>query len=425
MSLLILQLPARARLTAQDATPAAPHAPGTAEYTWVLSPDGRTLSSEGRCAAALLPRAASVLAVVGETDLAFHRITCPRAPAARLRAALAGLLEEQLLDDGEGLHLALDPAARPGEAAWVAACDRAWLAGEIAALEALGLPLERVVPIAWPDEARPRLHVHAPVSGPLPDGDSSSLFDDEAGQVTFSHAGGCATWPLQGSAARALLPVPLPQGLQCSASAALAGTAERWLGRAVPVQSLAERLLAAAQGGWNLRQFDLAPRHRGLAWLRDGWRQWLTPAWRPARWGLAALALVQVLGLNAWAWVQRQDLAAQRQEMLQLLRSTHPQVRAVLDAPLQMQRENEALRAAAGRAGDADLEVLMQAAASAWPDNLPVQTLRYEGRQLTLAAPGLQAAQAEPLRQRLEASGWRVEATDGRISLQPGSGGRP
>ena len=79
--------------------------------------------------------------------------------------------------------------------------------------------------------------------------------------------------------------------------------------------------------------------------------------------GLAALLLLQLVGLNAWAWQQRQALAAARLAQEQLLRSTFPQVRAVLDAPLQMQRETEALRAAAGRAGDDDLEALLGAAA--------------------------------------------------------------
>jgi general secretion pathway protein L len=421
MSLLILQLPARDRLIAQDACAPPPAALGSGECDWVQSSDGRSLHADGRCAAALLPRAATVVAVLAETDVAFHRIPCPKAPAARLRAALGGVLEEQLLDDSDGLHLALAPDARPGEAAWVAACDRAWLAAQLQALEQQGVVVDRVTPMAWPDEAAPpRLHVHAPRANALQEHSSaeSSLFDDESGLVSFSHAEGCATWPMFGTASRALLPSPLPEQVRCTASAALAGAAERWLGRPVQVQTLSERLLAAAQGGWNLRQFELAPRHRGVALLRDGWRQLLSPAWRAVRWGLAGVVAVQLIGLNAWAWVQRHELQGQREEVLQLLRSTHPQVRAVLDAPVQMRRENEALRSAAGRAGDADLEPLLAAAASAWPENLPVQSLRYEGQQLILAAPGLGAAQAEQLRQRLAPAGWRVEATDGRITLQ-------
>lgn len=421
MSLLILQLPARERLLAQDASAPTPLAHGVGEYDWVQSSDGRSLQADGRCAVALLPRAATVVAVLAETDVAFHRVTCPKAPAARLRAALAGVLEEQLLDDSDSLHLALAPDARPGEPAWVAACDRAWLAAELQALAQQGVVVDRITPMVWPDESAPaRLHMHAPLTAALQEHSAadSSLFDDESGLASFSHGEGCATWPMHGTASRALLPSPLPAELRCTASAALAGAAERWLGRPVQVQTVSERLLAAAQGGWNLRQFELAARHRGVALLRDGWRQLLSPAWQPVRWGLVGLVAVQLIGLNAWAWSQRRELQGQRETMLQLLRTTHPQVRAVLDAPVQMRRENETLRAAAGRAGDADLEPLLSAAASAWPENLPVQSLRYEGQQLTLAAPGLDAAQAEQLRQRLAPAGWRVEATDGRITLQ-------
>jgi general secretion pathway protein L len=109
-----------------------------------------------------------------------------------------------------------------------------------------------------------------------------------------------------------------------------------------------------------------------------------SPAWRPARIGLATLLALQIVGLNAWAWHQRQAIAERRMAQEDLLRSTFPNVRAVLDAPLQMRRETEVLRAAAGRAGSSDLEALLGAAASAWPQGQgPVQTLRFEPGRLT------------------------------------------
>ena len=81
------------------------------------------------------------------------------------------------------------------------------------------------------------------------------------------------------------------------------------------------------------------------------------------RWGAAALALVQVLGLNTWAFQQQRAVESKRAAMTELLRSAHPGVRAVLDPAAQMRRETERLRTAAGRAGDSDLEVLLGAAA--------------------------------------------------------------
>lgn len=429
MSSLILQLPAHARLAAQDAANSPSPAPGSGEYSWVLVSDNFTVQSEGRCAIALLPRANSVVAVLADGDVAFHAIDLPKAPGSRLRAALAGVLEEQLLDDAETVHLAVAPDARAGQRTWIAACDRAWLAAELQVLEQHGLSVHRVGPTSWPSASGPaRVHVHASVndelqmSAPSPEGQVHHV-----GWVTYSHSDGCATWPMAGSASRSLLPASLPPDLRLSAAAAMAASAEHWLGSPVRVLTRTERMVEAAQGEWNLRQFDLMPRHRGAALLRSGWRQFLTPAWRPARWGLAGLLATQLIGLNAWAWLQRHELAQQRDAMMQILRTTHPQVRAVLDAPIQMRRENEALRSAAGRAGDGDLEPLLAAAASAWPENLPVQSLRYEGQQLTLAAPGLQANQAEQMRTQLAATGWSVEAADGRIVLRrataPGAAG--
>jgi general secretion pathway protein L len=102
--------------------------------------------------------------------------------------------------------------------------------------------------------------------------------------------------------------------------------------------------------------------------------------------------------------------------MTSLLRTTYPQVRAVLDAPVQMQRETDALRAAAGRAGESDLEPLLGAAALAWPAERPaVDSLRYEPGRLTLAAAGWGNQEVEQFRSRLLPAGWQVESTEGRL----------
>lgn len=90
----------------------------------------------------------------------------------------------------------------------------------------------------------------------------------------------------------------------------------------------------------------------------------------------------------------------------------------MLDAPLQMQRETDALRAAAGRAGDNDLEGLLGAAAAAWPQGQgPVQGLRFEPGKLTLSVPGWSAAQVAQFRDRLRPGGWLVEGGEGQVSL--------
>jgi general secretion pathway protein L len=105
--------------------------------------------------------------------------------------------------------------------------------------------------------------------------------------------------------------------------------------------------------------------------------------------------------------------------MTALLKAAHPGVRAVLDAPVQMQRETERLRAAAGRPGDGDLEAVLGAAALAWPDGQgPVQALRFESGQLTLAAPGWGEPQMTPLRERLRSTGYEADLAEGMISVR-------
>jgi general secretion pathway protein L len=426
MSLLIVQLQNRRRLGTATSPPAnGPAAGAAAEFVYAFSADGLQVQHHGRCAASLLPRASEVVAAVAETDIAFHRITCPKAPAARLRAALGGVLEDTLLDDPTTLHLALQPAATAGQPVWVAVLDKAWLVPQIDALEAAGLQVDRVAPLLsplpasgadTPDDGPFRLHIQAAEGGHADAGTSTA-------QVSLAHAGGVSTWPLQGTLARALLPDPLPADLRCSASPALVQTAEAWLGRPVAVLTAPERLLQAAAGAWNLRQFDLAPRHRGAARLRAALQQLRSPAWAPVRWGLGGLVIAHLVGLNAWAWQQRAELQTRRDTVLTLMRTTHPQVRAILDAPLQMRRENETLRAAAGRAGDTDLEPMLQAAASAWPDTVPLQTLKFEGQQLSLGAPALGEADVQRLRGALTASGWQVEGSAGLVTLRRGAAG--
>ena len=404
MSLLAIQLPTRTRLHPQ--VRASAQGPGArAELGFVLSPDGQAVQTEGQCAPSLLPKATAVVAVLAPADVAFHRLTCPKAPAARLRAALAGMLEEQVLDEVDQLHLSLAPDARPGEETWVAAIDRAWLSAELAALESAGVVVDRVVPGLWP-EAQAHGHFHVPLDD-----------DKPRTLLTWADTQGVSTWPLQGSLSRGLLPEPLAEDTLWTADPAAAAPAERWLGQPVQVLGMGARLLASAQSGWNLRQFDLAARHRGLALLRDAGKQFLTPGWRPVRLGLVGLVLAHLVGLNAWAWMQRTELQTRRTAVTNLLRTTHPQVRAVLDAPLQMARENELLRASAGRPGDTDLEPLLQAAASVWPDGRPPQLLRYENGRLSLGAPGVGAAELAQMRATLEPAGWSVDQDDNQITL--------
>jgi general secretion pathway protein L len=414
MSFLIVRIAARSRLHARSHGGAAGSASADrpsvgSEYTYALSPDGLVLQGQGHCAASLLPKADTVIAVLADADVGWHLITLPKAPSARLRAAITGVIEEGLLDDAEATHFAVAPQASAGEPTWIAAVNKAWLVNELAALERADVFVDRVAPSSWPDD---------PPTGHFSGDSGADAAMAGSVSLTWSHPDGVATLNLQGGLARAVFKPEVTASARFSASPDAASAAEQWLGAPVNVMSTAQRALQASRTLWDLRQFDLARRNRGTRALRDSMKKFFSPGWRPVRLGLISVALFNVLGLNLWAWHQESQMAARRVAMTKVLQTTFPQVRAVLDAPLQMQREVQTLRAAAGKPGDTDLEPMLQAAASAWPaDRPPIDAMSFEAGRLTLPGTGWTDAQIVEFRGRLRPGGWTVDSSGGKLAL--------
>lgn len=405
MATLVLQLPPRTRLDASAGSATA----ASGELAYVLTPDGINISRHGRAAPQLLPKADSVVAVLSDNDVSWHQITLPKAPAVRLKAAVLGVLEEQLLDDPTSLHVAVAPGAVAGQATWIAATDRAWLTQQLEQLHKDGLVIDRVVPMAWPEDT-PLGHFWLP-----DDADASAPM-----QLTWSDAKGVMCVCVQGALARQLFSSRWStEPARWTAHPAVAAPAERWLSSRVVVQPTEQRLLQAMRSLWNLRQFELAPQHRGMLQLRDAWRQWNSAVWRPARIGLACLALLHVAGLNAWAWHQQRQLSQKRDAMVALLKQAHPGTGAVLDAPVQMARATERLRAAAGQSGADDFEALVGLVAAAWPaGQAPLANLKFENNQITFASPGWGDAQVNQFKERLGAKTWQVSAVNGAVTVK-------
>ncbi|MDR7331038.1 type II secretion system protein GspL [Roseateles asaccharophilus] len=409
MNTLLLFLPPRTRLRAPGkAAPAAPEPlrpDAPREYDWALTSDGRQISSEGRGAASALPAADAVVAVIAESDLSWRCVELPRA-GRQMRAALAGKLEEQLLDDPDTLHFALEPDAEGGDNAWVAITSRVWLSEHLAHLDAAHVFIDRVAPLAWPDEL-PRGHFF----------ETHGVGSDDVA-LRWSHSDGVATLPLQGALSRQFFPPGLVHAAQWTATPGAAAAAERWLGTAVGVQTPAQRALAVVESAWNLRQFDLAPRARGTRALRMFGRELMRKPWQPVRWGLALLLVIELLGLNLRAWRLNAELKAKRADIAATLTAAFPQIRNPLDPPVQMQRNMDLLRASAGSVGDQDLEALLAAAATAWPaDRPPAEALAFEPGRLTVSAQGWAQPQIDNFRTQLLADGWQLDASEGKLTL--------
>ncbi|NML48380.1 general secretion pathway protein GspL [Ramlibacter sp. G-1-2-2] len=379
-------------------------ATGATEWAYALTADGRTPADHGKCAAALLPlprgAGAEIVAVAPVQALAWHRVDLPKGVgpgSPRLRAALEGLLEERLLDEPEALHLALQPGARGGEPAWIAVCDRAWLRTALQALEGAGRTVTRIVPEFAP-EGEPLLAVIGDAQQPL----AVAVSPDAVVALPLSQA----TLPL--------LP-QLPDEAPRLAEPAVAAVAEQLLSVRPELQQAPQRWLNAARTRWDLGQFEFAnsSRARAAKKLAAGWNGFLrAPAWRPARWGIATLVVLNLIGLNAWAWKERASLDAKRETVRRTLTDTFPQVKLVIDAPRQMEREVATLRQLTGTASPRDLDALLAALAEALPAGRTPGTLEYSGTELRAGGLGLSGDELREVATRLKPLGY-VATTSG------------
>ena len=380
-------------------------------YSYALSPDGEAISQQGSTTAGLLPqpgRTGEVVAVVPAAMLSWQRAPLPQGvgpSSPRLRAVLEGMLEEHLLDDPAQLHFALQPDAThiaAGEPVWIACCPRAWLREHLQNLESAGRAVARVVPSHAPGE---------------PSLDGAQLLI--SGSPEWPQAVVYGTGPHD---AVLVLPlsrdtVPLLPTLDADsavhAEPAVASTAEQLLQRPVRLYPQAQSMLDAARSDWDLAQLEFANsgRNRLQRRLGSGLNDVLhAPAWKPARWGVVALALIALIGTNVWAWQERQQLRAKATLVRSTLTTTFPKVQVVVDAPVQMAREVANLRQASGGLTAGDAEPLLAAAGgalAALPASAVPSGIEYSNSELRLR--GLSTDGFDTFRNKLQAQGLRAD----------------
>ncbi|HIE1654080.1 TPA: type II secretion system protein GspL, partial [Burkholderia cenocepacia] len=153
MSTLIVSLPPR--------EPAVP----LQEWQWpelpfMLVDKAGQVQRAGRAALALLPRANATVLIVAARDVLLLAATVPPLKGPKLRQALPNIVEDQLIQDPLGCHIALDPAALPDGRRVLAVVDRAWFRTICDAFTAAGhrhlsaVPATRCLPA-------PRASAHA------------------------------------------------------------------------------------------------------------------------------------------------------------------------------------------------------------------------------------------------------------------------
>ena len=403
MSTLILTLPDSAADAAEG-------------YEFVLTRGDGLVADSGRAALALMPAATEAVALVPAYKLSWQQVRLPRGSVGRgmfrdggpnrLRAVLEGVLEERVLDDTADLHFALAPDATDEVPVWVAVCDRAWLKAALAALERAGRPVGRIVPELAPVAADGVLYVTG---------------ETNAARLSAVTPGGVAHWPLS-AATLGLLNWPTAQPVL--AEPAVAALAEQLMQRAVTLQQAPQRHLQALRGGWDLAQFDLANSGGTRRWRRlseAATHLARAPRWRPTRWALLATLMVNLVGLNAWAWKEQSALVAKRQAIREVLTGTFVKVQVVVDAPVQMARELSALQRASGQTSGRDLEAMLAALVALGPAQAVPEAIDYLAGELRLKGINLRSDELAALSLRLKAGGYVAQAdTSGLVIRQGG-----
>jgi general secretion pathway protein L len=102
----------------------------------------------GRAALGLLPRASATVLLVAARDLLSVQASVPPLKGPRLRQALPNVVEDQLIQDPQTCHLALDPQTLADGRHVVAAIDRGWFRFLVEGFAAAGHRNVRAVPVA-------------------------------------------------------------------------------------------------------------------------------------------------------------------------------------------------------------------------------------------------------------------------------------
>lgn len=386
-------------------------------YSFALLSEGLTVLDHGQAAVNALPhaRATEVVAVVPESALSWHLVQLPKGVGTslgarrfsgasardRIRAVLGGILEEHLLDEVADLHFSLQPQPKADAPAWVAVCSRSWLSSSVAKLREAGIKVDRIVALLAPGF-----------------GDQTSLHflqDDQGDKLVAVDSKGVRRLPLSAEAlsfTELTGLTELSDKAEAFSQPALAEKAEALLQRNVQVRTKAQSLAVAIDRNCNLDPYGIysGKQNSWLATLRSGWTTLMqSPQWLPARIALAAILLINLAGINAWAWAEKSRWVSAREEMRRILTSTFPETNVVIDAPRQMARQVAMLRQSSAQLGASDLESMLLALAQALPADAKPASYEFDSGKLVIGGLDINASQLDAINASLAAVNYSLQ----------------
>lgn len=366
---------------------------------WSVDAQGRVQKQQSVLSEMAHSKYAECVVIVPAEGISWHAATLPVGMKlrgdARLQAVLQNQLEESLLSDISQAHVALAADAKPGVASIAAVCDQHWLSAWLRALEAAKLKVSRVLPEVSPE---------------MLEAEGFCVAHGHGTWVTAMRNGLPLTMALAPEAAMLLPPMTYRALAGAYKEAVQSFGAEH--AELINEDVYVEMLLRSR---WDLAQHQLSMtplerlRRKGKAFFEE-----LLHAreWRATRFGLYALSLTCVVGLNVSAFMHQRALEKKEALVVQVAQQTFPQLRVILDAPLQMQRELQNLHVAAGILAPQDFQPMLAAAGAALQSQGGRPTsMEYTGAALLLS--GLPKDAVTTLEQRLKVGGY-VAAQEGQ-----------
>jgi general secretion pathway protein L len=371
LTTLYIRHPAKAEV---DGAP-----PGTMPVCqFALVADDASLVQQGAAALGslgeLVASARRAVLIVAASDVTLLRVKVPPLSAARLRAALPNLVEDQLLGDPAECVLVMAPAQGTDGVRTVAVVQRAWLEVLVKALLAQGahsiaaLPAQLCLP-----------HQAGTVAAAL---DATSAGLELSLRLGQYEGMGLALAPDPGAALAALgalagvAPVVLylPQDRIDAYRALLDGT------EAAGAIALAPQHWNHWVAGAKTAAPDLIAGLGASGTAARNWRRW---RW-PVRLALLAL-IVNLAGLNIAWWRMKREADTVRLGMLQTFKAAYPKETVILDPAAQMRKNIAAAKLTSGQVG-ADEFIYLSAALGEVARSLPrkpaLTALEYRERAL-------------------------------------------
>lgn len=325
--------------------------------------------------AAPTAKAQQVAVLLAASDASIFWLKVPPLSAARLKAALPNLVEEQLLCDPADCVIVSGPLSdglRP-----IAVAQRAWIEKVISALLAFGARNISVVPA----------QLCLPCQTDQPGGVTAAI-DDRNDPFQKTIVDMTLRVSEQTGIGLAISPVPDHSGepeqnmsaVQEVIKTLLAAVAQAPITLYVP-----QPWLRAYQETVN-ESAGLAERIRVSA---DNWSRWIDGAksatidlmaglgtatgqainWRPWRWSLVlavAVLLINASALNIGWWRMKSESHALRTTLFQIYKSAYPKESVILDPIAQMQQKIAIAKHNSGQAAPDDFTALTAAFAEAW-----------------------------------------------------------